>query len=79
MPQPERVQNGVRWGLQDPRLEYDIKWWFVQAYVDRNWVGRALLPTETKQYAVDKNCQALAIRSVSQSGLTSDPVVVRLK
>jgi len=78
-PRPERVPNGVRWSLQDPRLETDIKWWFVQAYVDRAWVGRALLPTETKEYPLDRNWTALAVRSVSQSGLTGTPIVVRLK
>jgi uncharacterized lipoprotein YddW (UPF0748 family) len=80
-PRPEAVVNGmVRWTLQDPRLEaLDVRWWFVQAYIGDAWVGRRLLPVGTKEYAPDKECRAIAVRGVSPTGLTGDPLVIRLR
>ena len=78
-PRPERIAGAIRWSLQDPRMEADVKWWLVQTFVDKAWLGGILLPVEKKEYAPAKDCKALAIRSVSLSGLTSEPAVIRLR
>lgn len=76
---PERTKTGVRWSLHDMRLEGDIKWWFIQTLVDNKWIARGLLPEERKEFSPEPQCTAFAVRSVSQSGLLSEPLVVRLR
>jgi len=73
--------NGVpSWTTQDPRLEaLDVRWWLVQVYLGNEWISRRLLPVGTKQYLPEKECRAMAVRAVSPSGLTGDPLVIRLR
>jgi uncharacterized lipoprotein YddW (UPF0748 family) len=79
-PVPAPAVNGVpHWALQDPRLEgFDVRWWFVQALLDNTWLGRCQLPVGTKEYLPEKECRALAVRSVSPSGQVSEPLIIRL-
>ena len=71
--------NVVRWTSEDPRMEVNVKWWFIQTYEGDAWTSRCLLPADKKEYQVAPSCRAFAIRSVSLAGLTSDPVVLRLR
>jgi uncharacterized lipoprotein YddW (UPF0748 family) len=71
--------NTLVWTLQDPRLDADVKWWFLQTYEGNAWINHPLQPAEKKEFAPSPDCRALALRSVGQSGLISDPVVVRLR
>ncbi len=64
------------WGMQDARLETFVKWWFVQTYENGKWVGKTLLPAETKTFAMKPEYRAIAVRALGNTGLAG-PVAAR--
>lgn len=67
--------NTVSWDYLDERMLTLTKWWYVQTYENGNWVGKRLLPTEVKIFTLPPGAKAVAIRAISRSGVSGDPVV----
>ncbi|WP_075086735.1 hypothetical protein [Verrucomicrobium spinosum] len=67
--------NTVSWDYLDERMLSLTKWWLVQTYENGNWVSKRLLPTEVKIYTLPPGVKAVAIRAISRSGISGDPMV----
>lgn len=73
-----KIKDGrAAWGYRDKRLDVFVKWWLVQTFEDARWVTKAVLPPETREFAVLPGMEGFAVRAVSRTGMMSEAAVKR--
>jgi len=65
------------WSYADTRLDAFVKWWVVQIYSKGKWTDEAILPANTRELTLPAGMEAIAIRAISNTGLSSEPALIR--
>lgn len=72
-PQLIMVKDGkATWSLADVRFESFVKWWYVQVLEGDRWVGKKLLPVQTKEFSMPPGAKAIAVRGIGKTGLAGE-------